>query len=109
MATKTPRVFPLRDVDGTVKGAAMLVTTDLSAGWDAQPMHTTFVEGEHGCVDPRRSCIDLWESIKNDWPGHSYGVVMNERARYLSAQGKIRRMLGEQHVESPREYWQENA
>jgi hypothetical protein len=91
------------DVDGTVPGVAMLVSADLTLGEDAAPMHSVFVESER-CPDPRQSCLNFWNSIRGDWPGHSISVIMNERARYLMYAARMTRMLGADSVEPPAEY-----
>lgn len=105
MPTKT-RKFRLADVDGTVPGVAMLVSADLSQGVDAQPMHTTWVEEPDDRTDPVAMVQGVWESVLDDWPGHSTGLLLNERARYLMAQRRNRQMGFEQ---TPQEYWEENA
>jgi hypothetical protein len=108
MPTKT-RKFRQADVDGTVPGVAMLVSADLSQGENASPQHTVWVEAPGDRADPVAMVQGLWESIKSDWPGHSTGLLLNERARYLMAQRRMREMFGEDSVMSPREYWEENA
>jgi hypothetical protein len=105
MATKT-RTFRLKDVDGTVPGVAMLVSADLSKGQDARPMHATWVEASGDVTDPYHSLLALWESIKGDWPGHTYSIIQNHRSRYLMAQTRSRSMGFEQ---TPREYWEAYA
>lgn len=100
--------FTLADVDGSVPGVAMLISADLSKGEDAQPMIATFVESAD-CPDPALRAEGLWESIKDDWPGHTRTVMCNERARYLLAQRRTKSQIGSPAWDSPEEYFKENA
>lgn len=93
----------LADVDGTVPGVAMLVTVDLSLGEDAQPMHTVVIE-EPDKADPELRARRLWESIKDDWPGHTMTIMCNPRAAYLTANRRTADMIGSPAWDSPEEY-----
>lgn len=42
-------------------------------------------------LDPQKRCEQLWESVKDDWPGYQVTYVLNEPARELMAH---RRMWG---------------
>lgn len=93
----------LADVDGTVPGVAMLVTADLSLGWDAQPMHSVVVE-EAGKDDPELRARRLWDSMKDDWPGHTMTVMCNPRAVYLMANRRTADLIGTPAWDGPEEY-----
>jgi hypothetical protein len=89
--------IPLSEVDGTVPGRAALVAINLEdpdtrSGF----MHTIYVEGEGRCDDPHLWADGLRESTKRDWPGHTFTIVQNERARYLMTARRMREMgMGE--------------
>lgn len=104
----TEKKFRLADVDGTVPGVAMLISVDLSKGEDAQPMHSVVVE-EPGKADPALRASRLWESMKDDWPGHTMTVITNKRAAYLAANRRTQDMIGSPAWDSPREYWESEA
>lgn len=100
--------FTLADVDGTIPGVAMLITTDLSLGEDAQPMHSVVIE-EPGKDDPDLRARRLWESMKDDWPGHTMTVITNQRATYLAANRRTESLIGSPAWDSPQEYWESEA
>ncbi|MGV8846514.1 hypothetical protein [Tessaracoccus sp.] len=71
---------------------------NLSAGQDASPLHETVVErtdgAEHVFANPHQTCVNLWESTKDDWPGYTMTVLLNERARFLMTKARMESMLG---------------
>jgi hypothetical protein len=74
----------LADVDGTVMGRAALVIINLDDPWGEKP-HSMMRQDldEEGFSNPRRSCWNVWETTKADWPSHTVTVVANPRADYL--------------------------
>ena len=86
------KTTPRGEVDGTIPGVAMLVMADLSQGADATPMHESIVESA-SVTNPHQSAVRLWESTKDDFPGHTMTVLLNERARYLMTKGRMESML----------------
>jgi hypothetical protein len=105
------RKFRLEDVDGNVRGVAMLVTADLRLTHDAWPCHEVWVERPGDAADPDLMVRALWEELRRDreWSSHTASVLLNERARYLAAQRRRRELYGEESVQSPQEYWEEHA
>lgn len=102
MPTSTkPAKLTLADVDGTRPGVAALLTIDLSQGWDAKAMHQVVAESPE-TPNPHRTAERLWESIKDDWPGWTHTVVVDERARFLMMDGRMQAMGFE--PSDPQEY-----
>jgi hypothetical protein len=89
----TKKEVALHEVDGTIPGRAALVVVNLD---DIESrnglMQTLYVEGEGGCDDPQLWAEGLRESTKDDWPEHTFTIVLNERARYLMAARRTRDM-----------------
>jgi hypothetical protein len=49
------------------------------------------VEDSGEGLDPQMRCKQLWESVKDDWPGYQVTYVLNDSARELMSH---RRMWG---------------
>lgn len=82
------------EIDGTVKGRAVLLIVNIDDPNGRQGvMHDFLVEGEHGCTDPHLSADRLWEATKDDWPNHTHTILLNERARYLMAARRMKRLI----------------
>lgn len=85
MIAKTGHERPtLADIDGTVKGKAVLMSIKLVDEFDEDPeqMHTLITEGEYD-EDPWTFAMGLMRGIEKDWPDHEWAIVGNWRARYL--------------------------
>jgi hypothetical protein len=94
----------LKDVDGTVKGAVMLMSIRVVDPFtdDPQQLHEYIAEGDHD-EDPWTFALGFREGIKKDWPGHEWAIVGNWRARYLRWAHTMAWTLGE-GTYSPEEY-----
>lgn len=77
----------LKDIDGTTKGRAALVSMDLeNPGGDlGGPLWQDFEEGDENLdqLDPIARCWSFWEATKDDFPTHTASVIANNRAKYL--------------------------
>lgn len=84
MITKTGDKPTLADVDGSVKGRAVLMSIKVGDTLDEDPeqMHTDLVEDEKH-DDPWGWALILMRSMEDDWPDHEWAIVGNWRARYL--------------------------
>lgn len=83
-------VEKLASAKGT--GRAVLLGVDLDDE-DGGVMHEGFSE-RGSCSDPIASCHALRESIEDDFPTHTFTVVANERARYLTWRVRMVGLLG---------------
>lgn len=92
----------LADVDGTIPGRAALVSINLDRMDDEGPMYAQFVEGEYDCTSPWHSAEGIWQSVKDDFPGHTKAIIVNERANYLRSARQLKEMFG--FEETPEEY-----
>lgn len=102
---KTEKI-KLKDVDGAIPGRAALVSIKLGQPGEEMesPQYSPFVEGEYNCSDPRLSARALWESIKDDFPGHSMAIIANPRADYLSWVRKLKSVGMSEYDLTPQEY-----
>jgi hypothetical protein len=107
----TPATMPsLEDVDGTVKGKAALLNINLEFMFDGRddqgipsgPAYAGFVEGDYNCENPWHDCKALYDSIADDFPGHTFAIVVNSRADYLAGVKMLMDDFG--FGQSPQEY-----
>lgn len=79
------------EIDGTIKGAAALVAVRLDAS--EPPLVDYFYEGLLG-DNPIQDAHDLKEGVWGDFPDRVFGVVANERAKYLRWRVIMQSVLG---------------
>lgn len=79
--SKTKTKPSLKEITAENTGVAWLIGLNMA---DDITMVERFDEKPDAPADPVTWAWGLYESIKDDWPGHLWTVVSNERAKFLS-------------------------
>lgn len=74
-------------------GRAALIALDLDRPDIDGPLHQVFLESP-ACPSPIAACHALRGSIEADFPGRTWGVLANERARFLEWRARMAALLG---------------
>ena len=93
----------LKDLDGTVKGLAVLVGIPLDDP-DGKVYQDRFLEGDWPDRDPITAAERLRAATQDDFPGYEFVIASNERAKYLAWVTKMQWMLGDKTDVSVSQY-----
>lgn len=57
--------------------------------------------------DPFRTCENIWNSVKDDWPGAIHSIAVNDRGRLLMRNTRMREIGfdGPNHPEYAEKSW----
>ena len=95
-------MIALKDLDGTVKGLAVLVGVPMDDP-DGKVFQDRFVESETQS-NPALAADMLRDSTQQDFPGYSFVIATNERAKYLLWAHRMKQLLGADHDASISDY-----
>ena len=70
------------------KAKAALVSVNLETG----DVKISVYDEEIGHGDPAQACWNLWESIKEDWPGYLPAVIMNDASGEIQTKRRLKEL-----------------